>query len=623
MYNFSKVILMLFCIMSFSLQADEQTPKTIDDLKAAIEKIRVETNTPAIGIALVDHNGIQWVDGLGEANLETHTEADENTLFRIGSVSKMFAALAVLKLQEEGKLKLNDKLRDLAPEIYFENQWEETHPVRLVHLLEHTTGWDDIHLAEYAYSAPDSMTTKEGLEYHPDSRKSRWVPGTRHAYCNSGAAVVAYVVEKITGKPYEAYIEETFFKPLNMQSTSYFKTDLFEQKGATLYTNNKPEDYWHIIYRAAGSINSSPKDMANFLQFLLSRGATPNQKLMNSASIDRMEIPETTLANQLGVKAGYGLANYTSGYNDFNIAFRGHNGGVFGGLTELSYSNQLQSGYVVMINAGNGFALDKISKTIRGFLTKDYKVIKPEAIDLPEKFKILNGYYAPINYRNQMSRFMIATFGVTKFRTDDNYLYRSPLFGGWESKDYAVNDQYLIENWTGLPGIALVSDPIEGDLVQVGTDLYKSVSALQIFLTFDLFIFLILTTIISLVAAMFWGGRRIIKKTAMDAGVSMRLWPLATGLIFVVYMISISLAGVSLEAYGEISVLSLMAFVLSIVYPALSLWCLLKLFKYRQQLVGASVPKWIYYYSLFYTKLNILMSIYLAYYGLFALRTWA
>ncbi len=623
MRSILKFFIILSSVISFSVQAEEPTPKTLDELKAAIEKIREVTKTPAVGIALVDKNGIQWVDGLGEVNLETHADADEDTLFRIGSVSKMFAALAVLKLQEEGKLNLNDKVRDLAPEIYFENQWEETHPVRLVHLLEHTTGWDDIHLAEYAYSAPDSMTTKEGLDYHPDSRKSRWVPGTRHAYCNSGAGVVAYIVEKITGKQYETYIEETFFKSINMQSTSYFKTDLYEQKGATLYTNNKPEDYWHIIYRAAGSINSSPKDMANFLQFLLMRGATSNQQLISTASIDRMEIPETTLANQLGVKAGYGLANYTSGYNDFNIAFRGHNGGVFGGLTELSYSNQLQSGYVVMINAGNGMALDKISKTIRGYLTQDYKVVKPEAIALPEKFKTLNGYYAPINYRNQMSRFMIATFGVMKFRTDDKTLYRSPVFGGWESKDYAVNENYLIDHWTGLPSIAIVNDPIEGNTVQVSTDLYKPVSALQVFLTFDLFIFLILTTIISFIAALFWAGRRIIKKTPADVSVGMRLWPLAAGLTFAIYMISISMAGVSLEAYGEISILSLVAFVLSIVYPLLTLWCAFRLIKYRYQSVEKSSPKWIFYYSLFYTKLNILMSIYLAYYGLFALRTWA
>src|SRR5690606_34310887 len=117
----------------------------------------------AIGIALVNEEGPYWVAGWGKANLATGEAADQDTLFRIGSIPKMFVALAVLQLQEEGKLSLDDKLRDLAPEIEFENPWEDTHPVRLVHLLEHTTGWDDIHLTEYAFAAPDTMPLKEAL----------------------------------------------------------------------------------------------------------------------------------------------------------------------------------------------------------------------------------------------------------------------------------------------------------------------------------------------------------------------------------------------------------------------------------------------------------------------------
>src|SRR5690606_36408686 len=144
------------CISSYQMthaQADEVSntpaPKTLGELQAAVEKIRVDTKTPAIGIALVTSDGPQWVAGLGLASLEQQTAADENTLFRIGSVTKMFVGIAVLKLVEEGRVNLNDKLSDLAPDIPFENPWEETHPIRLVHLLEHTTGWDDMSLAEY------------------------------------------------------------------------------------------------------------------------------------------------------------------------------------------------------------------------------------------------------------------------------------------------------------------------------------------------------------------------------------------------------------------------------------------------------------------------------------------
>ncbi|MDO8343186.1 MAG: serine hydrolase [Cellvibrio sp.] len=621
MHRFLKTIITLMCFIYLPAQANEQVPQTLEELKTAIEKIRQDTNTPAIGIALVNKDGPYWIAGLGETNIETHTKADENTLFRIGSVSKMFAALAVLKLQEEGKLSLDDKVRDLVPEIQFENPWEETHPIKVAHLLEHTTGWDDIHLAEYAYSAPDTMSTKEGLDYHPDSRKSRWIPGTRHAYCNAGAAVVAYIVERITGKKYEDYIQEVFFKPMDMQSTSYFQTDLYQQKGATLYTNNKPENYWHIIYRAAGSINSSPKDMANFVHFLLLRGATSNQQLIPSTAIDRMETPETTLGNVSGIQSGYGLANYTSGHKDFHVAFRGHNGGVFGGLTELSYNKELETGYVMMINAGNWPAFDKISKTIRSYLLKDHKVNKPQPIALPEKFKALDGYYVPINHRNQLMRLMNVTFGVMTFHTDDTYLHRTPLLGGWDhpSQDYAINEDYLIDSWTGLPSIALVNDPIEGNAIQANTDLFKPVSALQVFGMIGLYVALIATTLCSLLAIVFWGFRRLAKKTPADPSVWIRIWPLIASLTFIGFAISLSLSGLFMQAFASISPLSITIFMLSILYPVVSITSAAILFKYRK----TPGSRWILWYALIYTGLNLLMASHLAHYGMFALKTWA
>src|SRR5690606_7428517 len=230
----------LVCLWISSYQAvhanssvdDASAPQNLDELQVAVEKIRTDTQTPAIGIALVNRDGPQWIAGLGLASLEQQTPADENTLFRIGSISKMFVGLAVLKLVEEGRLSVDDKLSELAPDIEFENPWEKSHPIRLVHLLEHTTGWDDMSLAEYAYPATDSMSLKAGLDYRPDSRKSRWVPGTRMAYCNIGPAVAAYIVEKITGKKFEDYIQTVVFDPLQMDSTSFYFSETYAKRGA-------------------------------------------------------------------------------------------------------------------------------------------------------------------------------------------------------------------------------------------------------------------------------------------------------------------------------------------------------------------------------------------------------
>lgn len=76
------------------------------------------------GVALVSRDEVLWLEGIGRVDLATGRKVTPDTLFRIGSISKSFVGLAVLMLQEQGKLDLNDKLSDLAPEIEFENRWE-------------------------------------------------------------------------------------------------------------------------------------------------------------------------------------------------------------------------------------------------------------------------------------------------------------------------------------------------------------------------------------------------------------------------------------------------------------------------------------------------------------------
>ena len=131
----------LFAAVGALAQDEEETivPQTIDELLTAIDAVLQEHDTPGIAIAIVNEDGPEYIGALGMADVESGTAADADTLFRIGSTSKMFVGLSVLQLVEEGRLSFEDKLADLAPEIEFENPWEETDPVRLVHLLEHTT----------------------------------------------------------------------------------------------------------------------------------------------------------------------------------------------------------------------------------------------------------------------------------------------------------------------------------------------------------------------------------------------------------------------------------------------------------------------------------------------------
>jgi len=160
---------LLLLLVPFCLAADkkEEKPKpaqSIDELRQQIDKILKDTHTNGVSVAIVHKDGPEWVTGLGMADLASNRPATADTLFRIGSTSKAFASLSILLLADQGKLSLEDPVHKLAPDVWFENRWESTDPVRVVNLLEHTTGWDDLRLREYAKQVPDSMSVREGLD---------------------------------------------------------------------------------------------------------------------------------------------------------------------------------------------------------------------------------------------------------------------------------------------------------------------------------------------------------------------------------------------------------------------------------------------------------------------------
>ena len=603
----------------------DEVPQTLDELKIAIEKVRVESGLPGLGIALVDKNGPYWVAGLGEADKESHRPVDTDTLFRIGSTSKMFVALSVLKLVDEGRLDLQAKLSDLLPELYFENPWEATNPILLVHLLEHTTGWDDISPAVYSKQDPN-ISIKAALDFHPHYRKSRWVPGTRFAYNNAGPVVAAYIVEKITGQRYEDYVQAQFFNPLQMTSTSFFETEAFKERGASLYSfDGKKQPYWHLILRPAGSINSSARDMAQYLQFLIGRGSFNSQSLISEASFTRMETPTTTLGAQAGTTAGYGLHNYVNGFESTKTAFRGHDGDVVGGHCRLSYVPELGVGYVLLINEDNLVALDKIPKLIRTFLTKDIKkpatVIRP----LPEQLQGLDGYYLSISPRSDMGRINAELFGVIHITSSDNKLHRMPLLGGWEkpTNDYAASDTTLANDWTGLVTMARVNDPLAGDVLEVsdaiaGDFTLKKVSAIRVFCTLGWIGLTAILSLASIVFAIVWSIRLARGKIKKGAAISVRIWPLVTSLVLFLALFAPNIFQPSIEAMGQVSLPNIIIFICTSLYPLLALYSAFNSYRLRNVIMNRTL----YWYSLVLGVLHCGVALCLGYYGLLAIRMW-
>src|ERR1700741_1794734 len=139
-------------LLPFALNAQEKPlpapPQSLEELQKAIKTELDKNHLPGAGVALVSRGELLWCGGFGQADIASKKPVTCDTEFRVGSISKTFVALALLKLQEEGKINLELRLHDIAPEIPMHNPWESAHPVRIVNLLEHTAGFDDMEASE-------------------------------------------------------------------------------------------------------------------------------------------------------------------------------------------------------------------------------------------------------------------------------------------------------------------------------------------------------------------------------------------------------------------------------------------------------------------------------------------
>jgi CubicO group peptidase (beta-lactamase class C family) len=625
-------VVLLFLLTWGCLAADkpagkDEKPKpaqSIDELRQQIEKILKDTHTNGVSIAIVHKSGPEWVTGLGMADLAGNRAATADTLFRIGSTSKTFISLSILMLVDRGKLSLDDPLHTLAPEVWFDNPWESSDPVRVVNLLEHTTGWDDLHFREYAKQAPDSMSLREGLDYDHHSRTSRWPPGTRMAYCNAGPAVAAYVVEKITGQRFEDFVQQNLFNPIGMKTATYFEpapgtaTTLYHPDGRT------PFPYSHIIMRPAGAINASANDMAAYLEFDLNRGAANGKQVVPSPDIDRMESPKSTWAAKEGLKAGYGLSNFWSVEDGF--VYHGHDGGVDGGLTDMSYMPDYGVGYFFSINSESGDAFEKVGKAVRAYITHSLqKPVVPPVAQLPVNAADYAGWYEPDSPRTELSHFIGRLVRLSRVRFEDGKMISSAL-GSWHQVHIPVEGaQFRFEDKEAPPDpvatLELLTPNTEGRFIQ--TDSQTTMRRIPGWFAIGEILvagFVVLSIFSIVLYAPFWMIGGLMRSRRRPAERAMRWWPLIAVFSLVAFVVIFILCSEDLiERLGNFTVWSAALWVVSLLFGLASVVSFLVALRGSSEGVRPGVRR----FSRIVSTALLIAAAYLTYWGIIGIRTWA
>lgn len=213
---FACAIYLLAAVSNAAAQEASGAPQSLEAFRQQVDDVlKAAPGSPSAGIVLYEDGNVAWEGSIGIADPATGRAADADTHYRIGSVTKMFVAMAVMQQVERGKLSLDAHVADLAPELNLKNKWEDTHPVRVVNLLEHTAGFDDMHYRNWL-SRSAAPVSEVVLDLDAEL-VSRWQPDQWHAYSNPGYEVAAYLVEKSSGMSFEDYVDQELLGPLGMQ----------------------------------------------------------------------------------------------------------------------------------------------------------------------------------------------------------------------------------------------------------------------------------------------------------------------------------------------------------------------------------------------------------------------
>lgn len=400
-------------------------------LRERIAAILEREQVPGAGIAIASANGVVWTGGVGLADVAQGRPADGQTPFRLGSVTKNVTALAVMQQVELGHLSLDSRLQAVAPEVPFDNPWEDAHPITIANLLEHTAGFDLFRFNDDYDYGPAPRPLLEALRVNPQARRSRWPPGTRTAYSNEGYNVAGYILEKVAGRALDDVVHDGVFGPLGMRNSALRLTPALGRTLARGYGPRQREAvYVEDMQRSAANLIASADDMARYLQMWLGRGKVDGRSVLSADGIARMERRATL--PYTGPDADYGLGTDTAQYGGF--VAHGHTGITDGFSASFRYFPREGVGWVVMLNAlPSGDALPEIETELVDFLMQGSTPPAPAEAPATDPARFA-GYYRDAAPTQEILAALSDTFGGTEVQVRADGLWeRTHVLGGLRS----------------------------------------------------------------------------------------------------------------------------------------------------------------------------------------------
>jgi len=317
------------------------------ELETMIERERAQKGLEAVSIALVDGDDVVWARGFGEQSEGVPATAE--TVYRVGSVSKMFTDVAVMQLVEQGAIDIDASVQTYVPEF---NPTNDTGtPITLRQLMSHRSGI--IREPPAGHYFDDTGTDLAATVASMAGTPQIYLPTARTKYSNAGIAVVGYALEKTQGEPFADYVKRSVLEPLGMTQSAFSPEPAIVANLADAYMWGFdrplfPAPTFELGMAPAGSMYSTVLDLSRFMSAAFRGGEGESGTLLTPETLEAMWEPQFA---EPGATAGYGFGFAVD--ERFGQRRLGHGGAIYGFSTELAFLPEAGLG-VAIVSAVDG-----------------------------------------------------------------------------------------------------------------------------------------------------------------------------------------------------------------------------------------------------------------------------
>jgi len=452
--------------LPFSSRAADVEPSkkyqaAVQPLERFIQRQVSEKRLPALSIALVDDQEIVWAKGFGFANPQAKVPATADTVYRVGSVSKLFTDIAVMQLVEQGQLDLDAPVTRYLPDFRPINPFHK--PITLRQLMTHRSGL--VREPPVGHYFDDRNSSLEEMVRSLNRTTLIYEPESRIKYSNAAIGVVGYILQQTQKEPFAKYLQEKLLDPMGLKRSSFepmpaLTRDLAHSIMWTYHGREFEAPTFELGIAPAGCMYSTATDLSRFMSILFAGGRGPNGPILKAATLEQMFTPQF---DKPDAKEGFGIGFHVTEFEGRRRI--GHNGAIYGFATELSALPADKLGVVVIASrdVANAVTTHIADVALRQMLA----VRRQEPPPMIEETSPLK----PETARRLAGRYR-SDERIIELEEQSGRLWALPQNGGFRAELRAQGDNFIIDDIVAY-GQKVIP---EGDKLRIGKNTYERIS---------------------------------------------------------------------------------------------------------------------------------------------------